>query len=154
MPKGRFQEIYADYLCGCAFRVAREVYAVLPVELLLITASAESVDPLTGRNAEKPVLSVVFPRFGISNLDFDRLDPSSAIESFQHRAKFKGSRKSESFEAIVPLKAVEVLREHTANSTLSTAASAAERLAQEIQTRISELKREPLLTVPEPDPLP
>lgn len=30
MPKSRFYEIYQDYVCGCALRVARELFALLP----------------------------------------------------------------------------------------------------------------------------
>jgi len=40
MPKGRFHEIYQDYVCGCMLRVAREVFAMLPVETVLVTALA------------------------------------------------------------------------------------------------------------------
>jgi len=31
MPKSRFHEIYQDYICGCVLRVAREIFALLPV---------------------------------------------------------------------------------------------------------------------------
>jgi hypothetical protein len=154
MAKGRFQEIYADYLCGCAFRVAREVFAVLPVDLLLVTASADSVDPKTGQEAQKPVLSVVFPRSKISELNFDRLDPSDAIAQFQHRAKFSGGRKSESFEAIVPLTPAEVVHEESASMTLDQIVAKAQRLMAELQAKTSELKRGPTVEIPEPEPIP
>lgn len=153
MPKGRFQEIYADYICGCALRVAREVLALLPANTLLITASADSVDPKTGQQTEKPVLSVVMSRLVMSRLDFDRLDPSDAVESFQHRANFKGSRKSESFEAIIPLTLEEIVHE-VASMTLAQLVAKAQHVAQELRTKARELEREPDVTVPEPDPLP
>ena len=35
MPKGLFHEIYLDYLCGCVLRVAREVFALLPVDTVI-----------------------------------------------------------------------------------------------------------------------
>ena len=36
MPKGLFHGIYLDYLCGCVLRVAREVFALLPVDTVLV----------------------------------------------------------------------------------------------------------------------
>src|SRR6266568_7450395 len=62
MPKGRFHEIYQDYLCGCVLRVTREIFALLPLDALLVTASADSLDPRTGQTIEQPVLSVFMPR--------------------------------------------------------------------------------------------
>ena len=43
MPKGRFHEIYQDYLCGCLLRVAREVFALFPVDTVLVTAVSVNV---------------------------------------------------------------------------------------------------------------
>lgn len=103
MPRVRFQEIYQDYVCSCALRVAREVFALLPVEFLLLTASAELVDPGTGKGGDQPVLSVVFGRDQLEALDFERIDPSDAVERFQHRGDFKASRKLEAFAPIIPL---------------------------------------------------
>jgi hypothetical protein len=154
MPRGRFQEIYADYLCGCAFRVAREVFAVLPVDLLLVTASANSIDLKTGQETQKPVLSVVFPRSKISDLNFDRIDPSVAITEFQHRAKFSGGRKSEAFEAVIPLKPADVSHEEVGSMSLDQIVSKAQRLMVELQATISELKRGPAVEIPEPEPSP
>jgi hypothetical protein len=103
MPKGRFHEIYQDYLSGCVLRVAREIFALLPLGALIITAAADSVDPSTGQTVEQTVLSVFIPRVEVARLNFDRLDPADAIENFQHRGDFKASRKSEAFQPIAPL---------------------------------------------------
>jgi hypothetical protein len=154
MPKGRFQEIYADYLCGCAFRVAREVFAVLPVDTLLVTACAESVDPKTGLEGQKPVLSVVFPRSKISQLNFDRLDPSAAIAEFQHRARFSGGRKSASFEAVAPLTPADVVHEETGPMMLDQLVVKVQRLMTELQAKTSDLKRGPNLEIPATEPTP
>ena len=103
MPKGRFHEIYQDYLSGCVLRVAREAFALLPVDTVLLTASADSLDLRTGHTVEQPVLSVAMPRSAVARLNFDQLDASDAMENFQHRGDFKASRKSESFNFILPL---------------------------------------------------
>jgi hypothetical protein len=103
MPKGRFHEIYQDYACGCVLRVARELFALFPVDTILVTASVDTPDTSTGRVREQPVLSVAFPRAFAGRLDFAQLDPSDAIETFQHRGDFKATRKTETFQPIVPL---------------------------------------------------
>ncbi len=54
MPKSRFLEVYQDYACGCVLRVARELFALLPIDTLLITATAEMLDTSTGQTGEKP----------------------------------------------------------------------------------------------------
>jgi hypothetical protein len=73
MPKGRFHEIYLDYLCGCVLRVAREVFALLPVATVLVTAAADSFDSRSGQSVELPVLSVSAQRAIVTQLDFGRL---------------------------------------------------------------------------------
>jgi tellurite resistance protein len=108
MPKGRFNEIYHDYVCGCVLRVARELFALLPVETVIVTASANLFDSRTGRNAEQPILSVAMPRAVTKQLNFDRLDPSDAMENFLHRGEFKASRRSGAFVAITPLTPVDL----------------------------------------------
>jgi hypothetical protein len=110
MSRNRFYELYHDYVAGCVLRVAREVFAILPVETLLVTASADCLDTATGQQAERPVLSVIASRSGIERLDFENLDPSDATEAFPHRGKFKASRKSGAFEPIAPLTTADIAR--------------------------------------------
>lgn len=103
MPKARFHEIYQDYVCGCVLRVAREVFALLPVETVLVTASVDALDSRTGQTVEQPVLSAAMDRNALRQLDFEHVDPSDAMENFLHRGDFKASRKSGEFESIAPL---------------------------------------------------
>ena len=103
MPKARFHEIYQDYVCGCVLRLAREMFALLPVETVMVTATVDGTDPRTGCAAELPVLSVAIPRAVVARLDFERLDPSDSLENFQHRGDVMASRKSGEFVRIVPL---------------------------------------------------
>ncbi len=103
MAKARFHEIYQDYLCACVLRTAREVFALLPVQTLIITATAETLDTATGKTIEQPVLSVALPRSALDDMDFERLDPSDSLEKFLHRGDLKLSRKSESFASVTPL---------------------------------------------------
>src|SRR3989442_10033966 len=76
MPRTRFHEIYQDYVCGCVLRLAREMFALLPVDTVILTATVDGIDSRTGHAAELPVLSVAARRSEIESLDFERLDPS------------------------------------------------------------------------------
>jgi hypothetical protein len=105
MPKARVHEIYQDHVCACALRLAREMFALLPVETIIVTAIIDGVDSQTGNDAELPVLSLQITRAEVSRLDFTRLDPSDAVEALVHRGDVKVSRKTGQFvpvEALTP----------------------------------------------------
>lgn len=109
MSKARFHEIYQDYVCSCVLRLATEMFALLPVETILVTATVDGKDSRTGRAAELPVLSVAIPRTLVSRLDFAHLDPSDSLENFLHRGDVMASRKSGDFTPITPLTVAEVI---------------------------------------------
>jgi hypothetical protein len=103
MAKGRFHEIYQDYVCGCVLRTASEMFGFLPVEGVLVTASVGFLDPATGRFGVRPVLSVGFNRGAFSQLALDMVDPSDAIDRFVHNGDAKASRKTGAFVPVEPL---------------------------------------------------
>jgi hypothetical protein len=144
MPKGLFHGIYLDYLCGCVLRLAREVFALLPVDTVLVTAAADSLDPRTGQTVEQPVLSVAMPRADVARLDFDRLDPSEAMEHFQHRAEFKASRKSEAFHPITPLAPADIPHTSTHELSLQDLLTSIQTMRGELKSKIAELNPAPL----------
>lgn len=110
MPKARFHEIYQDYVCGCVLRIGREVLALLPVDTVLVTATADVADSRTGQMTEQPILSAAMPRAVMQTLNFTHsrrgapLDPSDAMDNFLHRGDFRASRRSGAFVPIVPLR--------------------------------------------------
>lgn len=103
MPKSRFHELYQDYVCGCVLRVARELFAVLPFETVLVTTCVARADASDGVGLVVPVLSVALAREACAKLDFDRLDPSDTIAMLLHRGDVKASKKSGGFVSITPL---------------------------------------------------
>jgi hypothetical protein len=139
MPKGRFHEIYQDYLCGCVLRVAREVFALLPLDALLVTAATDSLDPATGQRVEQPVLSVFMPRAAFARLDFDRLDPSDAMDSFPHRGDLKASRKSEGFDPIVPLRPADIAQASIEGMGFQDLLANAQKMRDELRSKTAEL---------------
>jgi len=92
MPQGRFYELYQDYVCGCVLRVARELFALLPFDTVIVTAVGEVVNVQTGHLEEKPLLSVAIPRRTLGKLDLDAIDPSESMKNFIHRMDFKKNK--------------------------------------------------------------
>jgi hypothetical protein len=139
MPKARFHELYQDYLCSCILRVAREAFALLPIETLLITASVDTVDTRTGHPAEQPVLSAAIQKKTIENLDFDRLDPSDALDNFLLRGDFKVSRKSGAFRTIAPLTPADVMDASPQGKAVGDLIEQVRQLRAQLKSEISKL---------------
>lgn len=79
-----------DYVCGCAIRVARDMFALLPLRHIIVDAEDHGAD----------ILSVDFDRASFLELDFDSLDASDTIELFLHRMSFT---ELDGFRKIEPL---------------------------------------------------
>ncbi|WP_052455737.1 DUF4236 domain-containing protein [Bhargavaea cecembensis] len=100
MAKKRYLLLYQDYVCSSAIRIARELFAILPVEQVLINVMDDS-------QADEPpirgcILSVRIRRDELSPLNFEWLDPSDTIETFEHRMNYlktKGFRNVEALDA-------------------------------------------------------
>ena len=109
---------------------------MLPVDTLLITASADILDTRTGQISEQPVLSAVMPRAAIANLDFERLDPSDAMENFLHRGNFKASRKAGAFQPITPLTPADVPQTPTEDMGTADLLAAIRQMREELQAKL------------------
>jgi len=92
MPKSKFNELYQDYVCGSVLRIARELFALLPIQTVLVTALGNLLNTRTGHIEEMPILSVFIPRDTLDKLSFQALDPSDAMENFVHRMDFKKTK--------------------------------------------------------------
>jgi len=88
MPKGKFNELYQDYVCGGLLRVARETLAYLPVKMVAIHAMAEMVNSSTGHLELVPIVSAIIPSETMEKLNFETLDPSDSMQNFVHNMKF------------------------------------------------------------------
>ena len=102
MTKTRYYELYQDYICGCAIRVARELLALLPIEMTIITTVGELLNTKTGHLEKCPILSVAIPRETLNRLNISAIDQSDAMENFVHNMKFiktKGFRPVKRIEA-------------------------------------------------------
>lgn len=99
---GRFNELHQDYVCSCALRVGRELLAILPDELVIVTALDNVLNGSTGHMQEQPILSVAFSRSTVDGLNLESIDPSDAMKNFVHNMSFK---KAAGFSAVTALDA-------------------------------------------------
>ena len=100
MPKGRFYDIYQAYTCSCVLRIARELFALLPIKMTVVNAFGRILNSQTGHFEEKPILSVGIPRDAFKQLSWETVDPADVISKLVHRMCFK---KSKSLAAIKPI---------------------------------------------------
>ncbi|OGC01233.1 hypothetical protein A2V82_01595, partial [candidate division KSB1 bacterium RBG_16_48_16] len=103
MPKAKFYEIYQDYVCGCVLRIARELFALLPIEEVVITAFGNLLNTQTGYMENQPLLSVFLPRETLLRLNFQMIDPSDSMNNFKHNMNFK---KTTGFQAVEKIRLV------------------------------------------------
>ena len=89
MPKNKFYEIYQDYVCGSALRIARELFALLPVDMIIVNAIGSLLNKQTGHLEDTPILSIAIPRKTFDMLNFENLDPSDSLNNFVHNMDFK-----------------------------------------------------------------
>jgi len=136
MPKARFHEVYQDYVCGCVLRAAREVLALLPVDVVIVTAKVSTLQTSTGANVNTPVLSVAFPRPALERLDFSRLDPSDSMENFTHRGDVMASRKSAEFVSITPLQPADIAGDNPTQCCLSDLLVRVREMRSEISAKL------------------
>lgn len=101
MPEGKFNEIYQDYVCSCALRVANELFSAIPDDLVIVTAVDELLNTKTGHLEESPILSVCISRSTLQSLNMDAIDPSDSMGNFIHNMSFK---KTKGFQAVSRVK--------------------------------------------------
>lgn len=101
MPVAKRNELYQDYVASAALRAGRELFALLTVDMILVTAVAELLNSRTGHVEPQAILSVILTRRGMNQLSFDSIDPSDALSNFVHRMAF---RRSAGMSAVEPLR--------------------------------------------------
>ena len=102
MTKTRFYELYQDYVCGAVLRVGRELFALLPIEMVIVTATGTLLNTKTGHMEEQPILSVAMPRKTLEHLNFEMIDPSDSMANFVHNMKFFKTKGFAPVERLTP----------------------------------------------------
>lgn len=88
IPVSARLDLMQDYVCSCVLRVARDMFAILPVNNVLIHAKDSFIDTSVGSTEVMDVVSVGIARDELSKLNFDRIDPSDAMQNFVCAMKF------------------------------------------------------------------
>lgn len=88
MAVGSYHELVQDYVCSASLRVARDMFATLPVETVTIHAVDNVISRITGQREDQTILSVVFDRETMNKLDMNNIDPSEAMLNFKHNMQF------------------------------------------------------------------
>jgi hypothetical protein len=100
MASGKYWTLYQDHICSCAIRIAREAFAVLPVQRVIVNVHVVRLNSATGHNEPQTVLGVHFIRDKLRSLRLDAIDPSDSMANFPHRIKFK---KASGMETVQPI---------------------------------------------------
>ena len=87
--KSAYYELVQDYVSSTMLRVARDTFALLPVKQVIIHAVDKVLNPATGNDEEVTIASVKLKRDALATLNFERIDPSDCLESFESNVKFK-----------------------------------------------------------------
>lgn len=88
MTKTMHFDIVQDYICSCALRIAREMFALLPINRVVIHAM-DTITDSGGNEFDDTVLSVLIERNQFEGINFDMIDASDTIESFKCNMNFK-----------------------------------------------------------------
>ncbi len=100
MPVGKFNEIYQDYVCSAVLRISREIFALLPIEKVLINAISNMLNTKTGHKEDMVIISVLIPRKTLTTINFENIDPSDSMKNFVHNGNFNKSKGFSSVDKI------------------------------------------------------
>lgn len=102
MPVGRYWSICQDHVCSAVLRVAREVFALLPIGVVLVHVACPTTNSRTGQPEQVSILSVAFDRDSFEVLNLAAIDPSDSMANFECRMKFKKNAGFEPVELLAP----------------------------------------------------
>lgn len=101
MSKTMRNALVRDYVTSTSFRVARDLFALLPVQEIVVNAEEALLNPSTGHQEDMTLLSVIFPRPAFEQLNFEGVVPYEALKNFQHAIDFKTTK---GLSPVLPLK--------------------------------------------------
>ena len=89
LSKTAYYDLMQDYVSSTAIRVARDAFALLPVDTVIVHAVDNILNTATGYEEELTLLSVKFTREKLMSLNLSMVDPSDALSGFECNMKFK-----------------------------------------------------------------
>lgn len=89
LAKSAYYELCQDYVCSTVIRIARDTFALLPVQKCNIYAVDKVLNSATGNDEEVTILMAQIDRDALANINMDRIDPSDALEALGCKMSFK-----------------------------------------------------------------
>lgn len=89
LTKTAYFSLVQDYISSCTMRIARDVFALLPVKTVVVHAVENKINTQTGHQENMVILSVLFERDILNGLNFEAVDPSDALNNFWHNKDFR-----------------------------------------------------------------
>lgn len=87
--KSKYYRMSKDFVSSHAIWTARCLFASLPVETCVIHMTETVINTSTGHYEQRVLLSVLFDRETMNELNVDLVDPSDAMDNFQHHIDFR-----------------------------------------------------------------
>ena len=100
MTKTAYYELMQDYVCSVMLKIARDSFALLPVNEVTVHATDVILNPATGNDESVTLVSAVFDRASFEQINFERIDPSETVRSFRCNMDFK---KTKGFSQVAPI---------------------------------------------------
>lgn len=100
LTKTRYYELQQDYTCSCIIRIARDLFALLPIQTVYVHAFENILNTETGHVTRECILSVKIKKEKLLQLNLDLIDCSDSMNNFPHQMKF---RKTKGFAPVNPL---------------------------------------------------
>jgi hypothetical protein len=88
LAKGKRLDIMQDYVCSCILRIAGDLFAILPVNGVLIHAMDTFIDTAVGITDAKDIVSVFIDRSTFNTLNLEAIDPSDSMQNFKCNMTF------------------------------------------------------------------
>lgn len=89
MTKTVYFDLQQDYVCSCALRIARDMFALLPLNYVVVNALENRLDTSTGKNEKEVILSAKIDRETLESLNMNLIDPSDSMQNFECNMSFK-----------------------------------------------------------------
>ncbi|MCR4689315.1 MAG: DUF4236 domain-containing protein [Saccharofermentans sp.] len=102
MTKTAYYDLMHDYVSSTILRVARDTFALLPVKTVLIHAQDAVINPATGNEEEITLVSAKIKRDALATINFERIDPSDCLNSFECKEKFRKTEGYAPIDRILP----------------------------------------------------
>ncbi len=89
MTKASYYGTYRDYVCGLVLRIARELFAILPLDAVMITAIESLLNTRNGNMEDQAIISVYIPRKTFSTLHLESVAPFECMKNFTCSVDFR-----------------------------------------------------------------